>query len=714
MKRKRTLVISLIVFVLLLVFLNFATVYFFGLPLSPVAMTGKVVETGYVRLYIEGESKVITIYSPENTTYDNGTYTCVTGELPKCNNNRYFLDLNVSASFYLENNSDWRYWLYDSNHGVYVEENTQFDANASVSFVRWGNVLTVSVEEEDGDWVNESVVFTIDVPNSAPLIQNFTEKIFVCETQRINPLSSSNFNVYDIDEENFNTLDNYDIKEGGIFGIVSFLKDPLQPYINPLQIVSVYFGKAHLGDHVLDVTVYDSDRALDTKTTNVTVIEINNVPTIDNKLKAATVEVWINGSNSVFSYQVQVDDEEDGTSDDGNLTFNLTWTSDNRLDFDINASTGVMYYEPQEGDQGSENKQYPLTVCVSDNALSSVHENFSICSLQGYSNDSLSDCDSFFLVITNKNRAPNITAYSPATLSFSVPGTIDSSFSVTVSDDDMGEGYYPGIDWYLDDVLQANEGSENIATDDYSYTFGCGVSGIHNVIAVTSDGPLNDSVMWTINVTNVACPVAVVTGGSSGGGGGGGGTLGGVCNEQWACHGWGLCQNAERSFDAGALSPEDYSSTKDLCAQNSFDDRFCGFQITRCFDLAMCNNTEVRIPKPVESRVCYFTEDPNCIDGITNCHDGDCELLVDCGGPCDPCPTCSDGKRNQGENGVDCGGPCPFACEAESPFGAISFALVGLLLVLFLVLMYILYKVFKILRHRFFLKGKKRKKEDKR
>jgi len=391
------------------------------------------------------------------------------------------------------------------------------------------------------------------------------------------------------------------------------------------------------------------------------------------------------------------------------LTFNLTWTTINELDFDINTSTGVMYYEPKVGDLGTgESKTYPLTVCVSDNALSSVHENFSVCSGRGYSSGSLSDCDDFTLTITNANRAPTIDSYSPVTLSFSVSGTTANLFNVTVSDDDMTGGTSPDIYWYLDGVLV--EENENKSSDDYSYTFLCGVSGIHNVSIVTSDGELNASKLWTINVTNVACPVAATPSGGSGGGGGG--SLGGVCNEQWSCHVWGLCQNAERSFDAGALSPEDYSSTKDLCAQNLFDDRFCGFQITRCFDLKACNNTEMKILKPVESRVCYFTENPNCIDGITNCHDGDCELLVDCGGPCDPCPTCSDSKRNQGENGADCGGPCPFACEDESPFGAISFALVGLLLLLLVIVLYILYKVFKIIRHRFFLVGKKRKKEN--
>jgi len=49
----------------------------------------------------------------------------------------------------------------------------------------------------------------------------------------------------------------------------------------------------------------------------------------------------------------------------------------------------------------------------------------------------------------------------------------------------------------------------------------------------------------------------------------------------------------------------------------------------------------------------------NCFDGLKNCHHHQCEEDVDCGGPCDPCPSCSDGIQNQGEKGIDCGGPCP-------------------------------------------------------
>ncbi len=55
----------------------------------------------------------------------------------------------------------------------------------------------------------------------------------------------------------------------------------------------------------------------------------------------------------------------------------------------------------------------------------------------------------------------------------------------------------------------------------------------------------------------------------------------------------------------------------------------------------------------------------NCFDGIQNCHHESCEEGVDCGGPCEQCPSCEDRIQNQGEKGIDCGGPCK-PCEAAA------------------------------------------------
>lgn len=48
----------------------------------------------------------------------------------------------------------------------------------------------------------------------------------------------------------------------------------------------------------------------------------------------------------------------------------------------------------------------------------------------------------------------------------------------------------------------------------------------------------------------------------------------------------------------------------------------------------------------------------SCQDGILN----QGETAIDCGGPCNACPTCDDGIQNQGETAIDCGGPCGTVC----------------------------------------------------
>lgn len=74
-----------------------------------------------------------------------------------------------------------------------------------------------------------------------------------------------------------------------------------------------------------------------------------------------------------------------------------------------------------------------------------------------------------------------------------------------------------------------------------------------------------------------------------------------------------------------------------------------------CWD-GVRNQNEVGIDCGGQCDACA----PMCSDGEQN---GD-EESIDCGGICANCPTCHDGIQNQGELGVDCGGPCPFTCGA--------------------------------------------------
>ena len=120
------------------------------------------------------------------------------------------------------------------------------------------------------------------------------------------------------------------------------------------------------------------------------------------------------------------------------------------------------------------------------------------------------------------------------------------------------------------------------------------------------------------------------------------------CKENWECGPW----------------------TPEICPVEQFQTRICT-------DLNNCNT---RINKPETVQACIHIA--SCTDGLLNGEETD----IDCGGPqcpacndgqkclvgsdclsgvCDPSflvclpPSCFDGVKNDGEEGVDCGGPCP-------------------------------------------------------
>jgi len=662
------LVLSLFVAFLLI---NLFSFYYFDLTFLPVIITGNAVDAGLVDLYVEGAPKVITIHYPTNTTYNFNI------------GDPYLFQYNVTANYFVD---DWSYSLYDERHDVAIETNTDFTPNTSsviptFTAVRWDNNLTINAHETDGIWRAQSVFFYVSVPNSAPILGPIDDQIYFCENSNAIYL----FNATDADED-----------------VPTVSMDPFGPFIFPFYLtahnttLSLYRlfsasldSPSTIGFFSANISIDDGEYA-DSTITNITVIELNDVPVAPS---IGTQTVYKTGENSTFNYEWAVTDEEDGVAYDENMTFNISWPNDEDL-FDINSTTGVINFT---ADVTYSSITYSaVTVCVTDNALTTPHPNISSeCSSTGSAN---TVCDSFNFVITGDNRPPEIINFSPATTNFSVEGTTTTNFFVNVSDPDMVNAY-PDIDWYVDDVLTRQ--IENESTDTFSYSFGCGVSGLKNVTAVTTDGLENDTQDWEVTVLLVACPIP------SSGGGGGGGSLSKYCNEQWVCNDFEVCQNTERSYGAGALSPEDYSDAREICAQKGFDKRICGFQITTCFDLIDCNNTILKIPKPTETRICHFTENPSCFDKITNCHDGSCELLVDCGGPCGACATCTDGIQNQGEGNIDCGGPCPFICERENPYGFTSYAIILLFILLLLLLLFILYKFFKIIRYK--ISGKKGK-----
>jgi len=620
------------------------------------ALTGAGI-TASVALTIAMTGNTIYIDSPLNQTYNFGI------------GDDYTLEINVSSDF---NASLWYYSLWDRKHNIKLNDTIAFSPNITFNAVRWSNELIVHAINGSGDLINQSVGFYVNVSNSAPYFGAINSTIHVCENSAL----SYYFNVTDVDEQvlqlELNPASNY-------------LIPPIDPfYIDTMftsssvktSFIELFSGVISADDatngiygwKVYDKKVEVTDQEYsDTVYTNITAIEINDVPAMST---IGVQTVYTHGENSLFYKQVQVSDEEDGNQNSTEIDFNISFWGSSKL-FGI-TEDGVMIFNPDENQTGV----YTITVCANDTGIDNPYAGIGVCGQDG---GVITTCQNFSLTVTDDNRAPTITSYAPTSLTLNASGQETLNFNLTKYDPD---GTIPDTYWYVDGVfVEYDSGS---LTDSFNYAFACGVSGTKTIEAEVTDGLSNDSVQWTVAVSLVECPVA--GGGGSGGGGGGGG--GGIfCSEKWVCSIWGTCQSASKSLEGGLLSGEDYREVILECSSAKLSEANCGVQSRFCFDNKFCNTTYL---KPLEFQSCHYTEKPSCSDGIKNCHDYSCELLVDCGGPCSSCPSCSDKIQNQNEEGVDCGGPCPWKCEIEQPLLKRMQSLYVYLLLLLLIILIIL------------------------
>jgi len=650
---------AIILFALLFVFFSLLNIIiiinFFSF--TPSSITG-FSSLGSLSLIIE-EWRFINITTPLNTTYNFES----TGN--------YLLYLNVTSNFDVDS---WWYDLIDLQSNVIVNKSISFIPNTTINAVRYSNKLIVYGNRTDNAIINDSIVFYVNISNTAPIIGNINSDIYVCENQWL----SYYFNVSDVDGD-----------------VPTESMVPLNPFYvayaynvdsitNAYEIFSGILAKSNAGgingqSQIYEETISVSDGVFsDSAMVNITVIEINNAPVIST---IGVQTIWTIGENSTFNYQVQVTDVESGDQDSGNLTFNLTFPSE--VLFNI-TSNGTMILSPDSSQVGV----YDIEVCVSDIGLLSPHANISLCGQDGGSRTS---CQNFSLTITNANREPVIESYSPTNLVFNLSGTETISFNMSESDAD---GTIPDAYWYVNGIFKEIDVGSLI--DEFDYSFGCGVSGEYTVKGLITDGDANDSIQWNITVLFVECPLITPSFG-------GGGIIGGgriiACGEKWGCEEWTQCRNFnEFGFE---LNFELREAIKERCLLFDLGKDICGFQLRNCTDINKCGTN---FSKPGIVRECHYTKSPNCNDGIRNCHNGSCEVLIDCGGPCNPCPTCSDGIQNQNEEGIDCGGPCP-SCIKEWPLKFKNISIytsitLFIISIIFIIWLFILY-----------YKNKKRKKE---
>jgi len=432
--------------------------------------------------------------------------------------------------------------------------------------------------------------------NSAPQINNLTNKILVCEDSSL----SYFFNSSDANGDNLSS------------SIAGFSKVYTQDRrLNftaySTEIYSGLLDKSNMGVHDLTLVISDSQVA-DSRKLNIEVIEINHAPNIT---YPGVQTIQLGENNLVFNKPVLASDLESGNQNSDNLTFSIL----NTKLFNI-TSNGLIYFIINSSFIGVHN----LAVCVMDSGLKNVHKNISFCGQDGIR---LSSCVNFSITITPENGAPEILSYYPLMINVSVASSM--SFYIRKQDPD---GTIPDVYWYLDDELKS------INSDSYIYQADCGA--ITKILKVViSDGLLNVSRTWTLNTNNSVCKTGI------------GETE--ICIPRFACDEWNQCNLLEEQLKLTEIEKS--------CKNANWSWQNCGFQKRNCIDINNCNKSVVE-----ESRDCFYTINPNCLDGIKNCHKGKCEILVDCGGPCTQCSTCSDGIMNQNEEGVDCGGQCLVNC----------------------------------------------------
>lgn len=637
--------------------------------------SGNTITNGGISLFIEAPIN-ITIYSPENKTYE---YNLSDGVFNPTDNKYYFLiNLDVSSSIDV---SDWHYSLYSG--GILQDSYIDFIPNQTILARVGQNTLVIYAKSFLGRVYNKSVSFVIKTEMSSPII-DISKELIACEGEKL--LVEYNITDYDSD------LDGVDILPRDFF--FTRIKSSLNA---PYYIGEVYSGSI-LRQHnvgIYNKTLYamDSKLLVDEKNTTIHVLDVNSVPEVES---LGVYKIWTKGLSTIFDKSWQVIDSEDGSSIDGLMSFELTFADNTTFSlFEIN-KYGQMYYEAIGDDSiiGS----FILKACVTDNPLilDGELENYTKEHCGEYSLDSNTVCEEFGFTVSDENRIPYILSIYPTDNNIVMNGTVEYYFNVFFGDLDNDVLL---LSWYVDGIEKQSTLYYEEDIYEYSgffnFSFECGVSGKHNISAVIYDGINSISKTWDIDVVLKECPKKdIISGGSK---------LK-DCYELWTCYDWSSCQSIEESYKLNLISTDDYYSYTDISEQLGLIPP--GYHIRECFDANNCSNLKYKVNPPELFEFCLYVINPSCFDGVRNCHSGGCEIGIDCGGPCLPCPTCSDGIKNQGEEGIDCGGPCPNRCKMEYPHIS-SWLLMIFILVLLILIIFIMRMILVIIK-----RLKKDKEED--
>ncbi|MFB6246254.1 MAG: hypothetical protein ABEI74_01525 [Candidatus Pacearchaeota archaeon] len=572
--------------------------------------------TGQVAFSIISQNPEINITSPENKTYNF--------EIGKEKN----ISLNVTADRQISN---WWFSLEDLKYDEIEKEKVSFVPNTTFEAVRHKNKLTVFANSTEGNVGNESVIYNVSVPNSAPTIKNLSTTQYACENRDY----SHDFDVKDLDEDPI---------QPSINPVGPFFTSPLYVFggdkVNNFEVFSGELGQDHVGNYTYTVSVTDNHNSTccaDNQDINISVIDLNDDPDIEN---IESKRLVIGTPNDTLTKTVNVNDRESNLNE---ISFNASFS--NSTLFEINDSGEINYTASNTSNVGN----HEVRICAEDSGLDNPHQNISQCNEDG---GPKSDCNNFTIFITEPDSRYflwfYISDFYPKDKEQTV-GTESMEFSVQTR---SSESNSSNVTWEVND----SEGTEDRGEGkNFSYRFNCKDPGNYTVIAKASDGRAEDQLIWEIEVPENECQTESSSGSSSGGGSSGGASNEVLnnqskeqCIEKWACKEWSSCKKANQN------------DKLEKCEKDGISDNSCGYMERNCIDVNNCDTTN---NKPETTRSCNYGVKATCSDGVKNCHSGSCEVLLDCGGPCEKCASCSDGIQNQGEEGVDCGSPCTKQCK---------------------------------------------------
>ncbi len=333
---------------------------------------------------------------------------------------------------------------------------------------------------------------------SNPVLGPINTSIFICEAEVLR----YEFNATDANSDDLTLTINPEDPFYIAYPPTFYGQKEIDSAIISGKLTKTDAGGTNTGSQTYEVNVSVSDGGTsDSALTNITVIEINNAPSLVN---IGVQTVWTQGESSTLYI------ETEGSDIEGTLNYNETLinaSSGAAVDLFNISYLGVINFTPNVNQIGI----YNATICINDSGIENPHENISTeCGEDG---SGKFVCDDFTITITDENRAPEITDYDPDNLNFTIDGTETTIFNITKNDP---EGTVPDSYWYIDGEYQSYYSGSSI--DEFIYTFGCGISGNHNVTVDVTDGLLNTSLQWNITVNYVSCTPSLSPGGGSGGG----------------------------------------------------------------------------------------------------------------------------------------------------------------------------------------------------